>query len=701
MKVYETKDIRNVGIVGHGDVGKTSLVAAMLFDTGATSRLGRVDEGTTVTDFDEDEIARKITIHSALAHCEWNGVKINILDTPGYAAFILDAKAALRGCDAAVVVVDAVHGVEVQTEKSWSYAEEFGLPCILLVNKMDRERADFLQAVSNITQVFGREAVPLQIPIGAERNFTGVIDLVHLKAYTWPQDASGKVTEGPIPAELADAAQSAREKIFDIVAESSDELMEKYLAEGTLSDQDLIPGIKTAVRERRLFPILCASATQNIGIQTLLTEIVELAPAPNEIGAAKGHPSTDSEEVIERESLDLAPFSAFVFKTIADPFAGRITVMKIYSGSLKSDATCFNVTKNTQERFGPLHALQGKSLEKIAEVHAGDIVAVTKLKETTTGDTFADKANQIVYESVKFPTPAIAFAIEPKSRNDEDKLSQAIHKMLEEDLALRFTRDPQTKEFLLSGSGQTHIEVAVNKLKKRYGVEVELHPPKVAYLETFKGRVEIVGRHKKQTGGRGQFAEATCVLEGLPRGEGFQFIDKIFGGSIPQNWRPAVEKGIKDAAAQGSLAGYPVIDFKVELIDGKYHPVDSDDLSFQLAGRKAFRAAMEKVKRVILEPVMNVEITVPQESSGDILGDINSRRGRVSGMDSKGQQAVVKAQVPLSEMLSYQSTLNSITGARGSYTMELDHYDEVPALITQKIIQKAQEEGRIRAVEED
>jgi elongation factor G len=701
MKVYQTKEIRNVGIVGHGDVGKTSLVAAMLFDTGATSRLGRVDDGTTVTDFDEDEIARKITIHSSLAHCEWNGTKINIFDTPGYAAFILDCKAALRAADAAVVVVDAVNGVEVQTEKAWSYADEFAIPRLIVVNKMDRERADFGQAVAAINEAFGREAVPVQIPIGNERSFKGIIDLIHMRAYTYEGDGSGKPSEGEIPADLKDAAAAAREKIIDVVAEASEELMEKYFADGTLSDEDLIPGIKNAVRERRLFPIFAASGQQNIGIQPLLTSLVELVPAPDELGTAKGHPNPDSEEVIEREIRDVAPFSALVFKTIADPFAGRINVFKIYSGMVKSDATVYNITRNTQERLGPLHVLQGKSLEKIAEAHAGDIVAVTKLKETVTGDTFCDKANPIAYEPVHFPRPAIAFAIEPKSRNDEDKLSQAIHKMLEEDLALRFDRDPQTKEFLLSGSGQTHIEVAVTKLKKRYGVEVELHPPKVAYLETFKGRAEVVGRHKKQTGGRGQFGEATCVFEGLPRGGGFQFEDKIFGGAIPQNWRPAVEKGVRDAAARGAIAGYPMIDFKVELIDGKFHTVDSDDLSFQLAGRKAFRMAVEKVKPILLEPVMNVEISVPQETSGDILGDINSRRGRVQGMDTKGNQAVVKALVPLSEMLSYQSTLNSITGARGSYTMELDHYDEVPALIAQKIIQKAQEEGRIRVAEEE
>jgi elongation factor G len=693
MKVFDTKEIRNIGIVGHGHTGKTSLVAAMLFDAGATQRLGRVDDGSTVTDFDEDEVARKITISSSLAHCEWNGKKINIIDTPGYAAFILDAKAALRAADAAIVVLDAVNGVEVQAEKAWSYAQEFAIPRLIVINKMDKERANFEQSVDNIIETWGRRAVPLQIPIGSELSFKGVIDLVHNKAYY----ADGKAAE--VPEELKEAAQAAREKIIDVVAEASEELMEKYFEEGTLSDEDLIPGIHAAVKERRIFPVFVTSATQNIGIQPLLNEIVELVPAPDEFGVVKG--KDESGEEIEREIRDVAPFSAFVFKTIADPFAGRINIFKIYSGTVKSDASVFNATKGAQERLGPLHVIQGKALEKIAEAKAGDIIAVTKLRETTTGDTFCDKATYIAYDSVKFPTPAISFAIEPKSRNDEDKLSQALHKMLEEDLALNFTREAQTKEFLLSGTGQVHIEVAVNKLKKRYGVEVALHPPKVAYLETLKGRAEIVGRHKKQSGGRGQFGEATCIFEGLPRGGGFEFVDKIFGGSIPQQWRPAVEKGIKDAAAQGAIAGYPVIDFKVELIDGKYHSVDSDDFSFQVAGRKAFRAAKEKMKAVLLEPVMNVEITVPQENSGDILGDINSRRGRVSGMDSKGNQAVVKAQVPLSEMLQYQSTLNSITGARGSYTMELDHYDEVPATIAQKIIQKAQEEGRIRVVEDE
>ncbi|HXG63551.1 MAG TPA: elongation factor G, partial [Blastocatellia bacterium] len=566
MKVYDMKEIRNVGIVGHGDAGKTSLVAAMLFDAGATNRLGRVDEGTTVTDYDEDEIAKKITIYSSLAYCEWNQNKINIIDTPGYRAFLLDAKACLRVCDTALFVVDAVNGVEVQTEKVWEYAREFGLPRLFVINKMDRERANFDQAVASIVETFDRRAVPIQIPIGSEKDFKGVIDVIHMRAYTYASDGSGKFTEGDVPAELQDAAQAAREKLIDVVAESSEELMEKYFSDGTLSDEDLIPGLKAAVRERRLFPILATSGLQNIGVQQLLNEIVELAPAPNELGPARGRVSPDSEEETEREVNPLAPFSAFVFKTVADPFTGRITLFKIYSGTLKADSSCFNVTKNTQERLGPIHVMQGKSLEKITEARAGDIVAVTKLKETTTGDTLADKAAPISYPAVQFPTPAISFAIEPKSRNDEDKLSQAIHKMLEEDMALKFDRDPQTKEFLLSGTGQDHIEMAVAKLKRRYGVEVQLHPPKVAYLETFKGRAEVVGRHKKQTGGRGQFGEATCVFEGLPRGGGFEFVDKIFGGAIPANWRPAVEKGIKDAAARGAIAGYPMVDFKVELI---------------------------------------------------------------------------------------------------------------------------------------
>ena len=701
MRVYGTKEIRNIGIVGHGDAGKTSLTEAMLYTAGAIQRLGSVNDGTTVTDYDEDERARHITIRSSLAYSEWGGAKINIIDTPGYNAFIQDARTVLRVCDTALVVVDAVAGVEVQTEKAWSYADEFKLPRMIVINKLDRDRADFRAALASINETFGRAAIPFHLPIGAEKEFSGIIDLIKMRAYTFQTDTSGKFAESDIPDALKADAEKARESLVEMVAEGSDALMEKFFEEGTLSDEDLVGGIKSGVLEGRLIPVFLTSATLNVGAQMLLDAIVKYAPSPADIGVTMGRAAEDDGEEIERRIDDAEPYSAFVFRTVADPFAGRITMFRIYSGVFKSDATVYNITKNTQERLGPLHVVQGKQLEKITEAHAGDIVAVTKLKETTTGDTFCDKAAPIFYQPVTFPTPALAFAIEPKSRQDEEKLSTAIAKILEEDLALRYERDAQTKEFLLRGTGPQHVEVTVEKLKRRYNVEVVLHPPKVPYLETIKSRAEVQGRHKKQTGGRGQFGDCKCVFEPLPRGGGFEFVDKIFGGAIPQQWRPAVEKGIKDAAAKGAVAGYPVVDFKVELIDGSYHTVDSDDLSFQLAGRKAFRAAMEKANPVLLEPIMNVEIVAPLEYSGDLMGDLNSRRGRIQGMDSRGTQQVIKAQVPMSEMLSYQSTLNSITAGRGTYTMELSHYDEVPAHLASKIIAQAQAEGRVRAAEEE
>jgi len=701
MKTYMGKDIRNVAVVGHGDAGKTSLVSALLFVAGVTPRLGRVDEGTTVTDYDDDEIERKITIHTAVAHLEWKGVKINLLDTPGYQAFIHDARSALRVADAALVVVDGVEGVQVQTEKAWSYAEEFDVPRLIVINKLDRERADGAAALASCRDAFGRGILPFHLPIGREQDFTGLVDVITRRAYRFAPDGSGTVSEIPVPDDLLPEVEKAREAIVERVAESSDELMEKFFAEGTLSDEELRAGIKTAVREKHLVPVFLAAALSASGMAPLLDALVELAPSPLDKRVVSGREGIGPDAPrVERLITDEAPYAAFVFKTIADPFAGRITLFKVYSGILKSDMTAFNVTRGVQERLGPLHVVQGKQLEKVPELHAGDIGAVTKLRETRTGDTLADKAHQIVFEPVIFPPPAIAFAIEPKSRADEDKLSAALHKMLEEDLALTFERDPQTKDFLLSGTGQLHIETTVARLKKRYGVDVTLKLPKVPYRETFKTRVEARGRHKKQTGGRGQFGDCTCIFEPLPRGSGFEFVDKIFGGVIPQQFRPAVEKGILEAAANGPLAGYPVVDFRVELIDGQTHPVDSDELSFKLAGIKAFRQAMEKATPVLLEPIMTVEVVAPQEFAGDLIGDLNSRRGRILGMDARGKQQVIRAQVPLAEMLTYQSTLNSITGARASYTMELSHYDEVPPHIAQKIIAEARAEGRVKAEEE-
>jgi elongation factor G len=699
MKAYETKEIRNVGVVGHGDSGKTSLVAGMLYAAGATQRLGRVTEGTTITDYDDEERERQITMQSALAYCEWKGHKINFADTPGYAAFVLDARGALRGVDSALIVVDATHGVEVQTEKACGYAEEFGIPCMFVVNKLDKERADFSSALASINETFGREAIPFQLPIGAERDFRGVVDLVAMKAYMFEGGGDPSSKEADIPDDVRADAEAAREALVEMVAESDETLMEHFFEEGTLSNEDLQSGIAKAIAERKLFPIFVASGETLVGVRSLLDALVAYAPAPDARKSVKGLAGPESEEELEREAADSAPFSAFVFRTLVDQF-GKVSIMRVESGVLRPDSSLFNVSTGAHERVGAINIVQGKELTKVDEAHTGDIVAVPKLKDTHTGHTLVDKSAPIYYEPVVFPEPAIAFAIEPKSRQDEEKVSAAIARLLDEDLALRFTRDAQTGEFLLAGSGQLHVETVVAKLKKR-GVEVALHPPKVAYRETITRQVEAQGRHKKQTGGRGQFGDCKCNFVPAARGEGFKYVDKIFGGAVPQNFRPAIEKGIVDAAAKGYVAGYPMVDFTVELVDGSFHTVDSDELSFKLAGRKAFLNAMEKAGPVLLEPMMKVEITAPAEFAGDLMGDLNSRRGRVQGMDAKGNQQIVKAIVPQAEMLTYQSTLNSITQARGSYHMEFSHYDEVPAHLTQKVVAEAVASGRKRAEEED
>ncbi|HYY94430.1 MAG TPA: elongation factor G, partial [Pyrinomonadaceae bacterium] len=533
-----------------------------------------------------------------------------------------------------------------------------------------------------------------------EANFKGVVDVVHLKAYEY--DSSGKAKEIPIPEQGRDVVERERERLVEVIAESDDALMEKWMENGTLDEADIIPNISRAIAASRLCPVFAVSSLTLAGLQTLLDGIIDYAPAPDTHANERGKSSLDADgSEVTRGYHAEEPFSAYVFRTVADPFAGRINVMKIVSGRVKSDATVQNTTRGVAERLGALHSMQGKQLDKIEEASAGDIVAVVKLKETQTGDTLSDKAAPIVYDPVIFPEAAISFAIEPKSRQDEEKISAALHKILEEDPSLHFDRDPQTKEFLLSGSGQLHIETVVEKLKNRYHVEVALHPPKVPYKETITARAEVQGRHKKQTGGRGQFGDCKVVFEPLPRGGGFVFEDKIFGGAVPQQFRPAIEKGIVEAASSGAIAGYPLVDFKATLVDGSYHTVDSDEHSFRAAGRKAFRNAVEKVKPTILEPIMNVEVVAPVEASGDIMGDLNSRRGRVQGMDMRGKNQVIKAQVPMSEMLDYQSKLNSITAARGSFHMEFSHYDPVPGQIAQKIVEQARAEGRIRAEEEE
>jgi elongation factor G len=688
MKVFESKNIRNIALVGHGDSGKTSLTSALLYSAGAVNRLGRIEEGNTVTDFDEDEIERSFSINTALAHMEWDGTKINVLDTPGYRTFILDAKASMVGAETAVVVVDAVAGVEVQTELVWSYAEDFKLPRAIVINRMDRDRASFSRTLESLQTAFGRSVIPVQIPIGEEQNFQGIVDLLRGKSYRYEDKPSGKFKEEPIPDEFQADAEKRREELIEMIAENDDELMEKFFEEGTLSDQELLGGLRKAVQNQTVFPVFCVSATENVGVKQLLDWIVNLFPNPLERGAVTLIDSKTQEEKEFFGAADGAATAGFILKTFADPFAGRINLIKVFSGTLKSDSSLKNLARDMDERLGTLQVMQGKAHEGVPEVHAGDICAVIKLKETNTGDTLAEHSFEGSFKRVEFPEQSISFAIEPKSRGDEDKMSHAITRLLEEDPSLSFHRDSRTKEFLLSGSGQLHVEVAVGKLKKKFGVEVLLKTPKVAYRETITGSADVQGKHKKQSGGHGQYGDCKIRMEPLARDAGFEFVDEIFGGSIPKNYIPAVKKGIIETAEKGYLTDCPVVDFKVILYDGSYHDVDSSDMAFKIAGSLAFKKAMERAKPVLLEPIMNVEIYAPEESAGDVIGDLNGRRGRILGMDVKGSKQVVSAQVPMSEMLNYAPTLTSLTGGRGNFHMEQSHYDIVPAQLVERIIKE-------------
>ncbi len=686
MRVYEGTEIRNVGLVGHGHSGKTSLTAALLYTSGATPRLGKVDDGSSPTDYDEEEIARKISISTSLVYAEWRKHKINLLDTPGFNLFIYDAKSALAAADSAFVVVDGIAGVEVQTEKVWHFCEEFGLPRALIVNKLDRDRSSFERAVESIHAIFGRAAVPVHLPIGSEREFKGIVDLVTMKAYMYSPNGDGKAKETEIPANLADEAQTAHEVLVEMAAEGNDALLEEFFAEGTLPINHIIDGLRDGVRDHRIFPILCGSATQNIGTDLILNFAIDYFPAPVDRGPFG---ATHNGDAVQRAVKDSEAAAAFVFKTAADPFSGRVTYFKVMAGCIKNDANLIN-SRNTQpERIAHLSCAMGKTLTPVTDLKAGDLGAVAKLKDTLTGDTLYDKAYAVEYPQVELPEPSIAYAIAAKTRNDEDRMGHAIHKILEEDKTLRFYRDPQTKEFLLAGNGQQHVEIICSRLKKRYSVEVELHAPKIPYRETIRGTADVQGRHKKQTGGHGQFGDCWIRVMPLGRGEKFVFANETFGGSIPKNFIPAVEKGIVEAAANGYLAGFPVVDFKVSLYDGSYHDVDSSEMSFKMAARKAFKAAMEVAKPALLEPVMKVEVQAPVEYAGDLMGDMNSRRGRIAGMDTKGGTQIIRAQVPMSEMLTYQNDLISMTQGRATFHMEFDHYDFVPGLQADKIIAAA------------
>jgi elongation factor G len=685
MKVHESSDIRNVALIGHGHAGKTSLACALFYSAGATERLTLPDDGTAVTDFDEEEIHRKISISSSLASFEWQKVKVNLIDTPGYNIFLEDTRSSMVAADSGVLVLDGVAGVEVSSEKVWSFAGQFEMPCALFVNKLDRDRADFNRTVESIHERFGRSAIAVQLPMGTEKNFSGIIDLIRMKAFSYsPGGQRGKVSD--IPTEYEEAATVAHEALVEMVAEGKDDLMEEFFATGTLPVEHIVSGLREEMRERRLFPVLCGSAALNIGADLLLDFMSEVLPSALE--STKLAASTGDKESSHGVTAD-GPVSLFVFKTMADPFAGRLSFFKIMSGSLANDASLANMRTGQAEKLAHISTPFGKQLAEIRELKAGDIGVVAKLKDTLTGDTLCEKSNCVVFQGIQPPEPSIAFAISAKTRNDEDRLSVALHKMLEEDQSLRFYRDPQTKEFLLAGNGQQHVEIVCSRLKRRYNVDVELHAPKIPYRETVRGAAQVQGRHKKQTGGHGQFGDCWIKLEPLQRGEKFEFVNSIFGGSIPKQYIPAVEKGILEAAEQGYLAGFPVVDFRVTLYDGSYHDVDSSEMAFKLAGRKAFRAAMQQARPGLLEPVMNVEVETPTDFAGDLMSDFNGRRGRITGMDLQGDRQVIRAQVPMSEMLSYQNDLISKTQGRASFHMGFDHYDFVPQPQAEKIIASA------------
>ena len=697
MKVYDAASIRNVALVGHTASGKTQLTSAILSDAGAINRFGKVDEGTTVTDFDDEEIARKHTLSASLAYAEWNKQKINLIDTPGIGNFLSDARAALHVADAALVVIDAVSGVMVQTEKVWAAAQDLGLPRMIVVNRIDRDRASLERSLQSLRDTCDRTVIPIQLPIGEEKSFRGVVDLVTRKAFVFRTDQSGAFTEEPIPADMTTAVEAAREALIEMVAEADEKLMEKFFDAGTLTDDELVAGLRGATASAKIFPLVCTSALLNIAVQPLLDSILTYLPSPVD-RPFKGVDKAGAE--VLRKADEKGAASAFVWKTIADPFAGRITMFRVVSGVLKADSTVYNKSKDAPERLGHLELLLGKTQTPVPEIKAGDLGAVAKLKDTLTNDTLGDKTDPVTFPALKFPEPVLAYAIEPKSRGDEDKISTAMHRLEEEDPSIHYSRDPQTKELLLAGQGQVHIEVTVAKLKRRFGVDVNLKPPRIPYRETIKAATEAHGRHKKQTGGHGQFGDCKIKVEPLPRGSDFEFVDDIFGGSIPRQFIPAVEKGIQDARTRGYLAGYPMVDFRVTVFDGSYHDVDSNELSFKLAGSLAFKDAMTRARPTILEPVMDVEVYAPSDFAGDLMGDLNGRRGRIAGMDTRGTTTVIKAQVPMSEMLTYEQHLTSATGGRGSYHMEYSHYDEVPAHQQTKIIAAAKAERAGVEVEE-
>jgi len=689
VKKYSADKIRNIALFGHGGTGKTSVAEAMLFSIGAVDRLGRVDDGNTALDFDADEIKRGISIYLSTAPCEWKDHKINCLDVPGFMDFISEKRCALRVVEGSVLIVAAQAGVEVGLEKLWIDIEKKNLPRMIFVNKMDKENAEFYKVVSDLNESLAKGFVPVCIPIGSFENFSGYVDLVSQCAY---KTEGGKSSKIDIPADMQDKVAELRESLIEHAAEGDDELLEKYLEEETLTDDEIKKGLKEAVRSGKVTPVLCGSAAKNIGADGLMDAIIEYIPSPVDAGAHEGVvPGTDDK--IERKATEGEPFSALVFKTTTDPYVGKLTYLRVFSGILKSDSMACNPNREKDEKMSNLHIMMGKNQESTTEVGPGDMVTVAKLQDTTTGDTLCDKDNPIRYPDIDFPKTIMSMAIYPKSKGDEDKLSTGLSKIGDEDPTLKLFRDPATKEAVLSGMGELHLEIVRDRLKRKFGVEVDLVVPRIPYMETIKSRVNVEGKYKKQSGGRGQYGHCWLTIEPSEKGKLFEFVDKIVGGVIPKNYIPAIEKGIKKTMEDGVVAGYPITDLKVTVYDGSYHTVDSSDMAFQIAGSMGLKKGMVDAHPVLLEPIYDVEVVVPEQYMGDVIGDINGKRGKILGMDPlpKGLQNI-KAQAPLGEMQRYAIDLRSMTQGRGVFSLDFSHYEEVPTHIAEGIIAASKKE---------
>jgi elongation factor G len=696
MAAIEVDKIRNVAVIAHGGAGKTSLIEAMLFDSGSIDRCGNVEDGTTTTDYEPEDIARKITTSSSIAFCGWNGHRVNLIDTPGFINFLEDTRGCLRVVDGAIVIVSAISGVKAETQKIWKYASEFEIPRVVFINKMDKDTANFSRALGEVEKAFETEALPLQVPIGSGESFKGIVDLIKMKAYTFTNRRS---EESDIPSDVLPEVEGYRKKLVEKIAESDDTLLEKYLEGGVLSEDEVIKGIKEGSLTMRFIPVTCGSALRNIAVPQLLDVVLLCLPSPIEksrISPVKGKNPKDGKET-ERKPLKTEPLSAYVFKTIADPFAGRLSVFRVYSGIFRADSNVFNTTTGAKERVGQIFYLMGKKQIPAQTIGTGEIGVVAKLKETCTGDTLSDEAHPVAFEKVRFADPIISYAIAPKSKGDEEKVSTSLNRILEEDPTLRFQRDEETKEMLLSGMGQVHLEVTLERLKRKFGVEVVMKTPKVPYKETVKVSARAQGRYKKQSGGRGQYGDCYIEIEPLPRGGGYEFVDKIVGGAIPRQYIPAVEKGIIETMREGVIAGYPIVDLKVTLYDGSYHTVDSSEMAFKIAGSMAIKKAMLDAKPVLLEPIMKVEVITPDDTLGSVIGDLNSKRGRVQGVEPQaGGNQKIMSLVPMSEMLTYANQLHSLTSGRGLYSMEFSHYEDVPSHLAQKIIAEREAQKKER-----